>query len=156
MNKKYRVTLTDNERAELAALITRRSEKAVPVKRGYILLAADEYGEKCWSDAQICETYAVGTRTVERVRQRFVEEGFSVAVWGKKREVFKEKLLDGQVEARLLALRCSHPPAGYAKWSLQLLADRMVELEYVEHISRESVRQLLKKTSSSHGVLSPG
>lgn len=156
MNKKYRVTLTDNERAELAVLITRRSEKALPVKRAYILLAADEYGDKCRKDAQICETYAVGSRTVERVRQRFVEEGFSVAVWGKKREVFKEKLLDGQVEARLIALRCSQPPSGYAKWSMQLLADRMVELEYVEHISRESVRQILKKTSSSLGVSSPG
>jgi hypothetical protein len=147
MRKKYRVTLTDNERAELEALITRRSEKALPVKCAYILLAADEHGEKCWLDAQICETYAVGIRTVERVRQRFVEDGFKVAVWGKKREVFKEKVLDGKVEAHLVALRCSQPPSGYTKWSLRLLSDKMVELAYVDQISHESVRQVLKKMS---------
>jgi transposase len=147
MSKRYRVTLTDNEHEALKALIKRRSKKAVPVKRAYILLAADENGEKCWTDEQICETYDVGLRTVERLRQRFVEEGFEVAVGGKKREVFKEKVLDGKVEARLVALRCSESPAGYAKWSLRLLADKMVELEYAEHISHESVRQLLKKTS---------
>ena len=147
MSKRYRVILTDNERDELEVLITRRSAKALPVKRAYILLAADEHGEKCWPDAQICETYAVGIRTVERLRQQFVEDGFKVAVWGKKREVFKEKVLDGKVEARLVALRCSQPPSGYAKWSLRLLSDKMVELEYVEQISHESVRQVLKKTS---------
>lgn len=147
MSKRYRVTLTDKEQEELETLIKRRSEKAVPVKRAYILLAADENGEKCWTDAQICETYEVGVRTVERLRQRFVEDGFEVAVWGKKREVFKEKVLDGKVEARLVALRCSQSPSGYAKWSLRLLADKMVELAYAEHISHESVRQILKKTN---------
>lgn len=151
MSKKYRVTLTDKEREVLEALIMRRSEKALPVKRAYILLAADEHGEKCWSDAQIGETYAVKTRTVERLRQRFVEDSFKVAVWGKKREIFKEKVLDGKVEACLIALRCSQPPSGYAKWSLRLLSDKMVELAYVEHMSYESVRQVLKKTKRSPG-----
>jgi hypothetical protein len=90
-------------------------------------------------------------RMVERTRQRFVEDGFHIAVWGKKREVFKEKLFDGQVEAKVVALRCSQPPLGYAHWTMQLLADRMIELEYVESISRESVRQMLKKTPSNRG-----
>jgi transposase len=145
--KKYRVTLTHDERNVLEELIKKRSEKAPPVRRAYMLLAADEYGEKGWSDAHICEAYHVGVRTVERLRQRFVEEGFEIAVWGKKREVFKEKTLDGKLEGHLVALRCSSPPSGYAKWSLRLLADRMVSLEYAEHISHESVRQVLKKTN---------
>lgn len=145
MAKIYRVTLTDEERRELAELITRRSEKSLPVRRAYILLAADENGEQGWTDQKICDAYRVSPRTAERTRKRFVTDSFSVAVHGKKREVFKEKILDGKVEARLIALRCSDPPAGYAKWTLEVLADRMVELNYAEHISRESVRKILKK-----------
>jgi hypothetical protein len=156
MRKTYRVTLTDAERQELQALLERRSEKSLPVKHAYIVLAADEHGAKCWGDPQIRQTYHVSRSMVERTRKRFVLDGFQVAVWGKKREVFQEKFLDGQVEARLIALRCSEPPAGYAKWSLELLADHMVELQYVEQISRESVRQILKKTNSSPGRLSLG
>ena len=146
MNKKYGVTLTDQEQEKLQALIKRGREQAVSVKRAYILLAADENGEKCWTDEQICETYHVGLRTVERLRQRLVEEGVEKALEGKKREVFKEPVLDGKVEAHLIALRCSDPPLGSAKWSLRLLSEQMVKLEYAEHISHESVRQLLKKT----------
>ncbi len=145
MAKIYRVTLTDEERRELSELISRRSEKFLPVRRAYILLAADENGEQGWTDQRICGAYRVSPRTVERTRKRFVTDSFSIAVHGKKREVFKEKILDGEVEARLIALRCSDPPAGYAKWTLELLADRMVELNYAEHISRESVRKILKK-----------
>lgn len=147
MSKRYRVTLTEQEQEELKVLTQKRSEKAMPVKRAYILLAADENGEKCWTDEQICETYHVGRRSVERLRQRWVEQGLQIALNGKKREVFKDPVLDGKVEAHLLALRCSQPPLGAARWSLRLLADRMVELEYAEHISHESVRQLLKKTN---------
>jgi hypothetical protein len=126
-------------------LITRRKVNALPVKRAYILLAADEREGRGWADAQICETYAVGRRTVERLRERYVDDGLTVAVWGKTRTVFKEKVLDGKVEAHLIALRCSSPPSGYAKWSLRLLSDKMVELAYVDQISHESVRQVLKK-----------
>jgi hypothetical protein len=151
MAKKYRVTLTDAERHELHDVIQRRKESSWPVRRAYILLAADEQGEKRWTDDQICSVYRMSIRMVERTRQRFVEDGFHIAVWGKKREVFKEKLFDGQVEAKVVALRCSQPPLGYAHWTMQLLADRMIELEYVESISRESVRQMLKKTPSNRG-----
>ena len=146
MRKKYHVNLTDSEQKELERIITKRSGKSLPVKRAYILLAADENGEKRWSDARIVDTYGIGQRTVERTRQRFVEDGFEIAVRGKKREVFKEKILDGNTEAHLIALRCSEPPSGYAHWTLRLLAGKMVELEYAEHISHESVRQILKKT----------
>ena len=88
----------------------------------------------------------VGISTVERTRRRFVEDGFKTAVFGKKRKVFKEKVIDGKIEAHVIALRCSEAPPGYAKWTLRLLSKKMVELEYAEHISHESVRQILKKT----------
>jgi transposase len=156
MAKKYHVTLTEQEREMLQAIMKTRSAKSIQVKRAYMLLAADEQGEKCWSDEQICETYGVGRCTIERLRQRFVEEGVDVALKGKKREVFKEKVFDGEVEARLIALRCSDAPEGRARWTLHLLADKMVELQYVDSISHESVRQMLKKTRSSPGVSSPG
>ena len=152
MKKRYRVTLTETERQELKELLARRSEKSLPVKHAYILLAADGHGEHCWNDRRICDTYHVSRSMVERTRKRFVLDSFHVAVWGKKREVFKEKVFTGEVEAKLVALRCSQPPAGYAKWSMQLPADRMVELQYVEHMSRESARQMLKKTPSNPGA----
>jgi hypothetical protein len=151
MAKKYHVTLTEYERTTLQNIIATRSAKSIQVKRAYLLLAADAHGEKRWTDVQICETYQVGRCTIERLRRRFVEEGFGVAVQGKKRKEFKDKLFDGKVEAHLVALRCSTPPPGRSRWTLQLLADKMVELDYVEAISHESVRQILKKTSSSPG-----
>lgn len=156
MAKKYRVTLTEKERKELKELISNRSANSEPVKRAYILLAADEAGEKNWKDTQIQVSYGVSIRTIERVRENFVKEGFEIAIHGKKREVFKEKLLTGDVEARLIALRCSAPPVGYIRWTLHLLADRMVELNYVEHISHESVRQILKKTKLNLGASKAG
>lgn len=117
-----------------------------------MLLGADQSpGAPAWTDERIAESYHVSVRTVERLRRRFVEEGFEVALYGKKREPVKEKVFDGQVEAHLVALRCSEPPEGFARWSLRLLAEQMVELDYVESISHESVRQLLKKTNSSPG-----
>jgi len=157
MAKKYCVTLTDDEREHLEDLIERRSNNARPVKRAFMLLKTDQsQGAPAWTDERIAESYNVSVRTVERLRQRFVEDGFDVALYGKKREPTKEKLFDGQVEAHLVALRCSEPPEGLARWSLRLLADKMVELDYVESISHESVRQLLKKTNSSPGASSPG
>lgn len=149
--KIYRVHLRDTERSHLQEVIGRLSEKSIQVKRSYILLAADEHGNKQWKDDQISEAYGVGKRTVERLRQRFVEEGLEVALQGKHREVVREQVFDGEVEAKLIALRCSAPPSGYARWTLHLLADKMIELQYVEHISHESVRQLLKKTRSNLG-----
>lgn len=156
MGKKYRVTLTPTEQQDLQELIARRRAKAVAVKRAYILLAADENGSQQWTDTAISTTYHVGERTVERVRQRFVEVGLPSAVDGKQREVYREKVFDGEVEAHLVALRCSDPPSGRAHWTLHLLAERMVELDYVESISHESVRQLLKKTNSGPGASKVG
>lgn len=145
MAKKYRVTLTEEEREVLHDIIKTRSSKSPQVRRSYILLAADEHGDKQWSDERISSAYGSSISTIERLRQRFVAESFEIALYGKKREPIEDKILDGRVEAKLVALRCSTPPEGYQQWSLRLLADRMVALEYVEHISYESVRQLLKK-----------
>ncbi|HYK55800.1 MAG TPA: helix-turn-helix domain-containing protein [Flavisolibacter sp.] len=145
MKKLYRVTLTEEERSELKAIIKKQSAKSAQVKRSYILLAVDEHGDKRWKDSQVSQAYHVSQSTVERIRERFVEDGFETVLKGKKREPVSEKVLDGRVEAHLIALRCSNPPEGYAKWSLRLLADKMVELAYVEHISHESVRGILKK-----------
>lgn len=157
MAKKYCVTLTGDERDHLEELTRRRSKKALPVKRAFMLLKADESpGAPAWTDERLAESYNASVRTVERLRQRFVEEGFEGALYGKRREPRKEKLFDGEVEAHLVALRCSEPPEGFARWSLRLLAEKMVELDYVESISHESVRRLLKKTNSSPGVSSRG
>ena len=145
MGKKYHVTLTLEEQRMLERLIQTRSAKAIEVPRAYVLLAADENGPKRWTDEQIKTSYGLGLRTIERLRARFVEQGLPAAIQRKKREVHKEKLFDGAVEAKLIALRCSPAPQGYGQWTLRLLADRMVELAYVEQISYESVRQILKK-----------
>lgn len=146
MGKKYKVSLTSSEQEALTKVIGKRSSNSPHVKRSYILLAADENGSKQWKDEQIHQVYGVGIKMIERLRKRFVEEGFDMALNGKKREIYKDKILDGEVEAKLIALRCSQVPQGYNKWTLRLLADQMVSLEYVASISYESVRQILKKT----------
>lgn len=148
MPKHFRITLSDDERADLEALVARRSAKAEPVRRALILLAADEAdGAPALTDAELAERYRVSTRTVERLRRRAVEEGIEVALHGKKRGPRNPlRKVTGEVEARLLALRCSEPPEGYARWTLHLLAERLVALDVVDSISHEAVRQVLKKT----------
>jgi len=148
MPKKYRVHLTDDERELLKKLLASRKSQSVFVKRAYILLALDEHqAAGRMSDEEIRLRYQVGQRSIERTRQRFIEEGFQIAVYGKKRTVFKEKKFDGRVEASLIAMRCQSPPAGVQAWTLRLLAEQLIELQVVEKISHESVRQLLKKTN---------
>lgn len=155
MAKKYRVALTSEEQVQLKGIIDKRNGRSLQVKRSYILLAADENGEGL-ADEAIRARYRVGLRTVERLRERFVLDGLAAALQGKKRSVYKEKVFDGRIEAYLVALRCSDPPRGYQQWSMRLLAQQMVELEYVEHISHESVRQLLKKMTSNPGKSNNG
>ena len=145
MAKKYRVELDAAERTRLETIIATRSNKSQQVKRAYALLAADENGDKRWSDEQIKQAYGLSIASVERLRERVVMEDVETALNGKKREVFKEKLFTGAVEAKLIALRCSGCPEGYHRWTLQLLADQMVSLGYVERMSYESVRGILKK-----------
>ncbi len=151
MAKKYRVQLKAEERARLMELIACRDSKSRQVKRAYALLAADENGDKQWTDQQIKQAYGLSIAGLERLRERLVTQDLNTALMGKKREVFAEKLFTGEVEAKLIALRCSQCPEGYNRWTLQLLADQMVSLGYVEHMSDESVRLMLKKTNLSLG-----
>jgi len=149
---KYKVTLTDEERTELEGLISAGRAAARKLCRARILLKADAGpGGPAWDDGRIGEALQVGRATVERVRKQFVEHGMDVALERKKPEREYERRLDGQGEARLIALACSQAPEGRERWTLQLLADRMVALSYVPALSRDTVRRALKKTSSSRG-----
>ena len=146
MKKKYIVRLTDEERKTLREVIKKLKDSSQKVRRAQILLKADAEGPN-WSDRKIAEAFSCRTQTVESLRQRLVTEGFDVALCGRKRvKPPREKLLDGEQEAKVIALRLGTPPKGFANWSLRLLADRVVELEIVDSISHETVRQTLKKT----------
>ena len=147
--KKYRVTLTAEERQGLPDLIAAGKTAAKKLAHARILLKADAAnGGPAWPDWQIADALEVSTDTVERVRQRFVELGLDAALDRKQRErPPREIKLDGRAEARLIALACSTPPEGRVVWTMQLLADKLVELEVVDSISDETVRLALKKTS---------
>jgi hypothetical protein len=146
MNKKYIVRLTDQERGELAAVIKKFKGTSQKVRRAQILSKADADGPN-WTDERIAEAYGCRTRTIEKLRQRLVERGFREALDGAKREAPPvEKLLSGEQEARIIATRLGPPPAGYANWTLRLLARKVVELGVVECVSHETVRRTLKKT----------
>jgi hypothetical protein len=145
MNKKYIVRLTDEERALCEATIQKETGKSEKLRRATILLKADADGP-AWTDAKISEAVGCRSQTVENVRQAFVLNAFEAALVRKKRATSPTpKLLDGAAEAKLIALRLGKPPAGFNHWTLRLLADQMVELEIVESISPETVRQTLKK-----------
>jgi hypothetical protein len=147
MNKKYIVCLSESERATLQGVIKKLSGSSQKVRRAQLLLKTDADGP-AWTDRQISEAFDCRTKTVENLRQRFVVEGFSVALNGQKRSSPPvAKLLDGEQEAKVIALRLSSPPAGYAHWTLRLLARKLIELEVLEAISHETVRQTLKKTA---------
>jgi transposase len=151
--KKYKVTLTTDERHALSELIAAGKAAAQKLTHARILLKADAAPDgPAWIDDRIAEAVEVDVTTVERVRERFVEQGVEAALARKKQDrPSRERKLDGQAEARLVALACSEPPLGRARWTLRLLADKLVELEVVDTVSTETVRQVLKKTNSSRG-----
>ena len=151
MAKRYIVTLTDEERAHLIALSKKGKVAARKLTRAHILLQADAGA----LDAAIAAALHVGVATVERVRKRFVEEGVDAALRERPRPGAQRKL-DGKQEAFLIALACSTPPEGRTAWTMQLLADTLVELRVIDVISDETVRRTLKKTPSSHGRKRPG
>ena len=158
MPKVYRVSLTAEERAELEALIRKGTGAAQRLTRARILLKADQGDEgPAWPDERVAEALDVVVRTVHNVRQRFVEGGLAGALVRKPQcRPSKIRILDGRGEARLTALACSQPPAGRACWTLQLLADRLVELRVVDAISADTVGRAMKKTTSSHGKSNSG
>ncbi len=148
--KKYMVRLTEQERARLHTLVGSGSAPARRLTHARILLKANQ-GEAGpgWTDAAIATALEVGRATVARVRQRYVAEGLAAALAHKAPDREYERALDGAQEAHLFALACSAPPAGRTRWSLRLLAERLVALEVVEAVSHETVRQLLKQTTCS-------
>ncbi len=148
MTKRYRVTLTAEERDELARKISRGKADARKLAHARVLLQADEAeGGPARVDEAIASAVRLSVRTIERVRQRFVEQGLEAALLPKPSKRIYRRKLDGEQEAHLIALACSTPPAGKGRWTLRLLADRMVELRHVDALSHEAVRQALKKTS---------
>jgi transposase len=152
MKKKYIVTLREVERKMLQALLSRGRAASRKLVHARILLKADvSPGGPEWNDDQIAEGLEVGRATVERLRKEFVEEGFEAALERRKSRRQYIRSLDGDGEAHLVALACQEAPEGRSRWTLRLLADRMVQLEYVEQLSYQTVRRTLKKTNLSLG-----
>jgi len=150
--KKYRIRLTTDEQQELKGVTSRGRTVAYKQTHARILLMSDESRrDGGMTDADISSALGVGQSTVERIRKRCVEEGIESALNRKKQLRRRRKVLDGEGEARLIAMACGEPPDGRASWTLKLLADQLVESEVVETISTETVRRVLKKTNSSRG-----
>ena len=149
---RYTIKLTKAEVDELQAIINKGSHTSQTFRTAYILLNCDEgdYSEKV-TNKQISKVLKVGMRTIDRVKKKFIEEGFESVLERRPTRRIYETKLDGDVEAKLVTLCCSEPPKGFAKWSLRLLADKMVELNYVESISHVTVRSVLKKTNLNPG-----
>ena len=147
MKKKYIVTLTESERQKLETMLSRGKAAARKLVHARILLKADADGP-AWTDDKISEAFGCRVQTVENVRKRCVMESFELALEGQKRETPPTPpILDGEAEAKVIAMRLGKPPAGYGRWTLRLLAEQAVELEIVESISHETIRRTLKKTA---------
>ena len=149
---RYTIKLTKAEVEELMIIINKGSHTSQTFRVAYILLNCDEgkYSEKVTNE-QISKVLKVGMRTIDRVKKKFIEEGLEAVLERRPTARVYEKKMDGDTEAKLITLCCSEPPKGFAKWSLRLLADKMVELKYVESITHVTVRSVLKKTNLSLG-----
>ena len=145
MQKKYIVRLTEVERETLDRLVKKRRASSQKVRRAHVLLKADADGPN-WADAKIAAAFDCRTRTVEFIRERLVIEGFEIVLDGKPKSRVRSKILDGEQEAKIIALRLGQPPKGFANWTLRLLAEQAVALEIVESVSHETLRRTLKKT----------
>ncbi len=150
---KYRFSLTRDERVELESIVAKGKHKSQKVLNALILLNYDEDASepRTLGEQDIANVLKVSAMKIHRTKQRFVEEGLDVALNGRKGERVYKRKADGDFEAHLVALSCSDPPEGYADWSLRLLADKVVELGYIENVSYETVRRVLKKTKSNLG-----
>lgn len=152
--KKYKVTLSEEERRELESIVSKGNHRSQKVLNALILLNCDEglYQPEKLTNETIAKVLQISRRKIDRVKKRFVEEGLEVTLNGTKGQRYYERKADGEFEAHLVALSCSEPPEGFCRWSLRLLADKMVELNYVDKISHETVRRVLKKTKLNRGV----
>ncbi len=156
--KKYTVTLKKDERDLLEEIASKGSHKSSKVINALILLGCDEgeWQNKLSTNKEIAGVLKIGMRKIDRLKKRFVEQGLDTALNGIKGNRIYAKKADGDFEAHLIALSCSEPPDGFSKWSLRLLADKFVELEYIDTVSHETIRQILKKTNLSRGNESVG
>ena len=146
--KKYVVTLTADEREKLLEISSKGNHKSQKVINALILLSCDEgeFQNKRSTNKEITHVLNISMKKIDRVKKKFVEDGFDVALEGRKSSRIYKSIADGDFEAHLVALSCSATPEGFARWSLRLLADKAVELEYIDNISHETVRRILKKT----------
>jgi len=147
MAKRYRVTLTKDERDYLISIINKGKHKSQTYRAAYILLNTDkgDFATNTSINEDISKVLIVGMRTIDRIKKQFVEEGLEICLGRKPTTRIYERKVDGDTEAHLITIACSEPPKGFAKWSLRLLADKMVELNYVDSLSHETVRSVLKK-----------
>lgn len=155
---KYRFSLSQDERDELEAIVAKGKHKSQKVLNALILLNYDEDAPnpRTLGEKDIAKVLQVSAMKIHRTKQRFVEEGLDIALNGRKGSRVYKRKADGDFEAHLLALSCSDPPEGQAQWSLRLLADQVVELGYIDSVSHETIRRVLKKTKSSLGGQSDG
>jgi transposase len=155
---KYRLSLTTPEREELNAIVKKGRHSSHKVLNALILLNCDEQAptRRSLKEQQIADVLNISAMKLYRVKQRFVEEGLDIALNGRKGQRVYEKRADGEFEAHLVALSCSTPPPGHERWSLRLLADKVVELQYIDSVSYETVRRVLKKTNLNPGKKSGG
>lgn len=152
MNQKYKVQLNDQQRQQLEKLISSGWGSARAITRAYVLLKSDcSPNGPSWSYQQISTAFNVSQVTISNIRKTFVDLGLDASVYRKKPNRVYEMCLDGESEAHLIALACSEPPDGQERWTLRLLRDRMIQLEYVEDVSHETIRTTLKKTNLSLG-----
>jgi len=149
--KKYKVTLEKNEREALETIIQKGSHSSQKVLNALILLNCDEgkFQEHRMKNEDVAAVLKISMRKIDRVKKRFVEEGFERVLEGRKVVREYDRKADGDFEAHLVALSCSKPPEGFSRWSLRLLADRAVELEYIENVSYETIRRVLKKRNKT-------
>lgn len=149
---RYKIKLTKTEVEELKSIIDKGTHTSQKFRAAYVLLNCDEgeYSDKV-TNKEICKVLKIGMRTIDRIKKKFIEGGLEAVLERKPPDRTYDKKVDGDVEAKLIALCCSEPPEGRSKWSLRLLAEKMVEFNYVESISHVKVREVLKKTNLSLG-----
>lgn len=156
--KRYIVTLTADEREKLSEITSKGKHKSQKIINALILLGCNEgvFQEKRSPNKEIARVLNISMKKIDRVKRKFVEDGFEVALEGKESSRVYKKIADGDFEAHLVALSCSEPPKGFARWSLRLLADKAVELEYINNVSHETVRRVLKKMKLNLGSVKDG
>ncbi len=156
--KKYIVTLTKDERKYLGVLTSKGKHRSQKILNGLILLGCDEseFQKKRSTNKEISKVLNISMKKIDRVKKRFVEDGLDITLNGIKGSRIYIKKVDGDFEAHLVALSCSEPPEGFARWSLRLLADKVIELDYIDNVSHETIRQVLKKMKLNLGSVKDG